>query len=138
MINSSFLLNRYVEEEWKDIKMYPLLNNTKWREILTVLAENEVGFVVKLIDQPIEKCLEYIDCFEIEENRLADGAIGVPTEYSKIQLIQIPKNPKSSHIEYIQGRSTPDISSVINRIVQLGKIPLEEYDTYYEIQGYTT
>jgi len=118
--------------------MYPLLNNTKWREIFSILATNEIGFVVKLIDEPINKCLDYIDSFEIEESRIADGAIGVPTEYSKIQLIQIPKNPEISHLEYMGGRATPDILRAINMIQNIGKIKLDEHDDYYEIIGYDT
>ena len=118
--------------------MYPRLNNSKWREIFSILAANEIGFVVKFIDKPINKCLEFIDSLEIEENRLADGSIGVPTEYSKIQLIQIPKNPKITHLEYMGGRATQDISRAIDMIQHIGKIQIDEHDDYYEIIGYNT
>ena len=117
-----------------------LLNNTKWREIISILAKH--------LKYPIE--VAYIDTekytigfIPAEEKLMEDyivdpGFLTAPTPYEYLYAVRIPHvNEYSGKIEGLKTISEDDSDNLLRDLESLGQLPIEITDQYITIKGYS-
>lgn len=116
-----------------------LMNNTKWRELLSLVGRMgerfEVAYVWEERFQPAFPPAED----QLKETHIADpGIAGGPAEYIDIYSIRIPKtiwaqNPKTGE----KLPSTEKSDRFLTEAAKLGLLPLEIKHDFIYVYGYS-
>jgi hypothetical protein len=116
-----------------------LMNNTKWREVLSLVGRMGESFEVTYVwEKRFQSALPPAED-QLSETHIADpGIAGGPAEYSYIYSIRIPKkiwtqNPKTG--EKIQ--STEKSDRFLMEAAKLGLLPLEIKGDFIYVYGYS-
>ncbi|GGN17941.1 hypothetical protein GCM10007984_16080 [Shewanella putrefaciens] len=116
--------------------MNPIMNNTKWRECITLLASHGVYLQLQLVgeaDFPLDyeasnqvlSDIKTADCLFVQRR----------ISYKSIYAIRIAKTL------FPTGLPDANVSSLTElkiQLAQLGLLPLSEDDEFIFIHGYTT
>lgn len=115
-----------------------LMNNSKWRKVLTVLLENNVGFEVALIhDENYWRKVQHLTIADLTREYIKDPGIGGPCLYTEIFSIRLllnmkKRNSKIGKTEICQQQS----AAIIKQLNTLGKLPLSTDEDYCTLQAY--
>lgn len=107
-----------------------LMNNTKWREVWTVLAELRLRIHFAYADQTSwnddnsGKLQGPFPVDYVQERGIGDPGIGGPFFYKQILWIRVPR---------IYGN---DVGAFCQRVEALGRLPISVGDDFVEIRGY--
>lgn len=115
------------------------MNNTKWREVLTLIGRMRMKFEIAYVwEERFQPALPPTED-QLKETYIADpGVAGGPTEYRDIYSIRIPKavlsqNPKTG--EKLQNTEIGDL--FLSEAAQLGTLPLEIKENFIYLYGYS-
>jgi hypothetical protein len=124
-----------------------LMNNTKWREVFTILAEQGLWCATAWIDEVRQEpedpswpnwnreqhhpvCLDWI-----RKDHIADPGIGGPFEYDELLWIRV-----GQYRQYPNHKKLPAFFQDLDRFAAalecLGKIPADRTAEYIQIIGY--
>lgn len=116
-----------------------LMNNTKWREILSLVGRMGETFEVAYVwEERFQLALPPME-EQLKEKYIADpGIAGGPAEYSEIYSIRIPRkiwtqNPRTG--EKLQSIEKSD--RFLAEAAKLGLLPLEIKDDFIYVYGYS-
>ena len=117
-----------------------LLNNTKWREIISILAKHlKYPIEVAYIDKE-KYTIGFIPAEEkLMESYIVDpGFLTGPTPYEYLYAVRIPHiNKYSGKIEGLKSISKDDSDNLLRDLESLGQLPIEITDQYITIKGYS-
>ena len=110
---------------------YPqkLMNDTKWREVWTLIAASNQRLRMKYADSDVwnsdnaDRLHGPFPADYVLERGIRDPGIGGPFTYAEIYSLEIPK-------------SNPGFDMFCKALGDLGVLPITEHDTYIEILGY--
>ena len=110
---------------------YPqkLMNDTKWREVWTLIAASEQRLRMKYADSDVwnsdnaDRLHGPFPADYVLKHGIRDPGIGGPFTYVEIYSLEIPK-------------SNPGFDAFLNGLKSLGVLPITEHATYIEILGY--
>ena len=106
-----------------------LLNDTKWREIWTLLTKFGQHFRMQYANSDVwnadnKERLHYpLPSHDVLDNGIRDPGVGGPFRYFEIYSIEIPKTNQEFGIFY-------------THLTDLGTLPLIDHHAYIEILGY--
>ncbi|MEO8074329.1 MAG: hypothetical protein ABI891_03310 [Acidobacteriota bacterium] len=117
------------------------MNNTKWREIFSCLAQNRTGYYLSFIDNPNapKKNLDQMNLSSIKERGIGDSC-GGPYDYKQIhslyipKIIQVPKKMRGEIFGYNEIKQ--ETEKLSKSLLSLGRLSLVETDEFIEIYGY--
>ncbi|MEE9098963.1 MULTISPECIES: hypothetical protein [Pseudomonas] len=115
------------------------MNNTKWRELLSLIRRIGIQFEVAYVGEERFQTAYAPPESLLKNTYIADpGLAGGPTEYSDIYSIRIPKisliqNPKTG--ERLPSTGVSD--QFLAEASLLGVLPLEEKDGFIYVHGYS-
>lgn len=117
-----------------------LLNNAKWREIISILAKHlKYPIEVAYIDKE-KYTIGFIPAEEkLMEDYIVDpGFLTGPTPYEYLYAVRIPHiNEYSGKIEGLKSISKDDSDNILRDLESLGQLPIEITDQYITIKGYS-
>lgn len=115
-----------------------LMNNSKWREVLTLLLENNAVFEVALIhDESYWRQVQHLTLTDLATDYIKAPGIGGPCLYAEIFAIKLPlktekRNPQIGKTTTCQQQS----AAIIKQLNALGKLPLSTDENYCTLQAY--
>lgn len=116
-----------------------LMNNTKWREVLSLIGRLGIKFEVAYVGrESFQAALPPSESL-LKNTYIADpGVAGGPAEYAEIYSIRILKtslkqSPKTG--ERIPSTEASDL--FLAAAARLGALPLEEKDGFIYVHGYS-
>lgn len=118
-----------------------LMNDTKWREVFTILVKQEIWFQLELIDWQAGKLSDlqrqyHPTVFLENPNGFVDGVVSSGSFFWEIRRVRcpgtIPGRLVLSSRDHVQ-----DLKTLVASLEYLGKLPLKVADDYLEIRGYS-
>jgi hypothetical protein len=112
------------------------MNNTKWREVLKIIAVNNVHFKIaahKPSDWDLS-CSWTLDEKLIGEDHLLDPGLGGPMKYKEIKLIRIHKTLTLTE-RYRFKNEIQDIGFLEIEFRKLGQLPINNDGEILEIRS---
>lgn len=115
------------------------MNNTKWREVLSVAVELEFGWGLTVSD--IREPENYISgqpaLPDLAEDHVRDPGFGGPIQYKDIFSLRVPRyeerrNPDSGRRYQSEARAI----RFLERLRDLGSIEAVVSEHYVEVRGY--
>ncbi len=115
-----------------------LMNNTKWREVLQILSEEHATISYSTVWVDEFSNWESLDRIDLKREYVADGCLlGGPRLYRELKELHIAKNEKLRNpVTGAQEISNHKSQRILNRIYDIGKLPIVEKDDFYSICGY--
>jgi hypothetical protein len=130
-----------VREERLLSGLVSLMNDTKWREVFTLLVKQGIWFQIELIDWQVGKLSnlqrQYHPTVFLENpNGFVDGVVSSGFFFWEIRRVRcpatIPGRLVLSSRDHVQ-----DLKTLAASLERLGKLPLNIADDYVEIRGYS-
>ena len=114
-----------------------LMNNTKWKEVLTILADARHPFQLASVGQEKFGIEEILSLDALERTYVKDVLVGGPIMYKDIYALRFPRfksyrNPQTGRVQHREDAS----DAVLKRLCQLGELPLEVMEEHAYIWGY--
>jgi hypothetical protein len=131
---------RRAKEQRLYASLVPLMNDTKWREVLTTICRREIWFQVQLIDWKLDaftplQSPPHPGFFERAQNGFVDSIVGGGFHFREIQCVRCPAIVPGRLVRSIHDRPQ-DIDGLINELQHFGQIPTVITQDYLEIWGY--
>jgi len=129
-----------VREERLLSGLVSLMNDTKWREVFTLLVKQGIWFQIELIDWQVGKLSnlqrQYHPTVFLENpNGFVDGVVSSGFFFWEIRRVRcpatIPGRLVLSSRDHVQ-----DLKTLVASLECLGRLPLDVTDDYIEIRGY--
>ena len=115
-----------------------LMNNTKWREVLSEIASIQVAFSIAYIHEEIFGYSQILCNPDLHEYYIGDGCvIGGPVKYKEIFAVRIERFEEQRNSK--TGQITSDESKSIKLLEHLknhGLLPIEIDERHITIYGY--
>ncbi len=118
-----------------------LMNNTKWRELLSLTIEMGVQFDVAFTRDGKFHQAGFVSTSALGPTAVADPGLngGGPHKYDEIFALRVrrytkERNPLTGVIVMDEGRSI----QYLHKIAALGALPAEVCGEYIYVRGYTT
>lgn len=132
----------YEQEKQRDKAKYKcsLLNDTKWREIISVLIKHQIYRIEAAYIDNEKYCVGFIP----EKNKLTEkyimdpGFLRGPTHYDEIYAIRIPYiSDNGGQIDGLQSITEGESKKLLKDLKSLGELPIEISDEFITIKGYS-
>ncbi len=116
-----------------------LMNDTKWREVLSLLSRLDISFEVAYVwDERFRTPFTVME-MSLRDSHVADpGLGGGPTEYRDIFSIRIPRtlplrNPRTGEVQ----QTIENSDRFLAEAAKLGRLPLREEGGFIYLDGYS-
>jgi len=116
-----------IDKKLRRLYSVQLMNNTKWREVWSLIAKLSLRLSMKYADDPNWQSNALWGPFrldDVQENGIRDPGVGGPFLFKQILSIRIPKTFQN------------DTEAFAAAIGKLGDLPVSETDEYIEILAY--
>lgn len=115
------------------------MNNTKWREVLTLIGRMGVTFEIAYIWEERFQLAFPPTEDQLKETYIADpGVAGGPAEYRDIYSIRIPKTVLSQNPKTGEKPQNTEIGDLfLSEAAQLGVLPLEIKENFIYLYAYS-
>ena len=119
----------------------PLMNNTKWRELLSLTLEMGLQFEVAFTHDGLFHQASFAPVGALGPTGVADPGLngGGPHKYDEILVIRVPRYIKTRNA--ITGVSIMDEGNSIRycqKLAAIGVLPVEVCDRHIYVRGYAT
>lgn len=116
-----------------------LMNNTKWRELLSITIEMEVPFEVAFTHDGLFHLAGFVSEGALGPTAVADPGLngGGPHRYDEILAIRVRRYIKKRNS--ITGASVMDeVRSIqyLSKLSEIGALPVEVCDEHIYVRGY--
>lgn len=136
--NAESQRRRQAKEARQYANLVPLMNDTKWREVLTTIATREVWFQLQLVGWKAETELispPHPGIFERTSEGFVDGLVGSGFYFREIRRVRCPFIVPGRLVRSIQNRAQ-DIAGLVHALRGFGQLPISQSESYLEIRGY--
>ena len=115
------------------------MNNTKWREVLTLIAQFQLEFEVAYVGSERFQYGSVLSTNLLTETYIADPGIAEgPSEYKDIYAIRIPKTIMLRNAKTGVKIPSSEKSDLFQRAAaQLGAIPIKTKEDFIYLYGYS-
>jgi hypothetical protein len=120
--------------------LIPLMNDTKWREVLVTIARREIWFQLQLVGWQRDAFTQLIapvhpGFFERTPQGFVDGVHTSGFFFREIWRVRCPFVVPGQLVRSIHDRRQ-DIAGLMEALGTLGQLPLAESESCIEIRGY--
>lgn len=128
---------RSAAESRRLAELRPLMNNTKWSEVLTALTDGKFWFRFRLIDcespSPL-MCPSGVPFLDSAPGWV-DGWFGSGFYLRELLWVRCPAAVPAVLVQSVTPHRQ-DLSSLLRQLESLGRVPVTEHETHLEIRGY--
>ena len=137
---SEALRRRRAKEERLYAGLVSLMNDTKWREVFTLIVTRGVWFQIQLVgwtDSTLSILLReyHPTVFQKSPQGFVDGVLGSGFFLRELRRVRCPTIIPGHLVQ--SARDHPqELGELVEALKALGRIPLEVTDDYVEVRGY--